>query len=158
MSDSLTIFQRATVAGCAAAFAISSSGCLVYTVVSTPVQVAATTVAVAGETAGAAVKATGKLAVSAFDAAGNVGSGGIDAASRLATTGMVTFVDVSDGTITRVPWRQGATLASAGADARLNLAMRAIDVVRAGAVVYSASKVSGPGATLASGDVVRIRK
>ena len=133
------------------------SGCLAYEVVKVPVKVAATTVEVTGETAGAAVKATGKIAVSAFDAAGRVGSGGIDSASRLAQTGMVTFVDVGTGTIVRVPWRQGFTVASAGAEARMELAHRAIDVVRAGSVVYSAPKLSGDGLTVASGDVIRVR-
>jgi hypothetical protein len=133
------------------------TGCLAYKVVSTPVKVAATTVVVTGEAAGAAVTATGKIAISAIDAAGRVGSGGIDAASRLAETGMVTFVDVGQGTIVRVPWKQGFTVATAGAEARLELARRAIDVVRAGSVVYSASRLAGEGAQLASGDVVRVR-
>lgn len=134
-----------------------TGGCLAYKVVSVPVKVAATTVVVTGETAGAAVKATGKIAVSAFDAAGRVGSGGIDAASRLAETGMVTFVDVGQGTVVRVPWRQGFTLASASAEARLQLARRAIDVVRSGSVVYSAAHLADEATELASGDVVRVR-
>lgn len=141
-----------------AADAAATSGCLVYTVVSTPVKLAADAVVVTGETAGAAVKMTGKVAKSAINAAGNVGSGGIDSASRLTQAGMVTFVDASTGTIVRVPWREGATLATAGADARLALASRAVDVIRAGAVVYSAKRASAVRAELAPGDVVRIRE
>jgi len=132
------------------------SGCLAYKVVSTPVKLAATTVVVAGETACAVVTTTGKLAVSGANAIGNVGSGGIDAAARLAQTGMVTFVDVSTGAVVRVPWREGMTLAGAGTAARLDLARRAVDVVRAGKVIYAASRPSGEGAALASGDVVRM--
>lgn len=128
-----------------------------YRVVAAPVKVAATTVVVTGEAAGAAVKATGKVAVSAINAAGRVGSTGIDAASQLTQTGMVTFVDVATGTVVRVPWREGITLAGAGADARLELARRGFDIVRRGAVVYSAKKLAGEGAELASGDVVRLR-
>ncbi|HVU32237.1 MAG TPA: hypothetical protein VHE61_02300 [Opitutaceae bacterium] len=133
------------------------SGCLAYRVVSAPVKVAATAVIVTGEAATAAVKATGKVAVSAFDAAGNVGGGGIDSAARLTQAGMVTFVDSADGTVVRVPWRQGFTLASAGDQARLALARRALDVVRGGAIVYSASHLEGKGADLLGGDVVRLR-
>lgn len=132
-------------------------GCLAYKVVTVPVKLAATTVMVAGEAAGAVVSSTGKLAVSAANAAGNIGSGGIDAASRLAQVGMVTFVDASTGTVVRVPWQQGLTLAAgAGQAAQVDFARRAIDVLRAGKVVYSASQLSGDGAPLASGDVVRL--
>jgi hypothetical protein len=139
-----------------AADAASTGGCLAYQVVAAPVKVAAGAVVVTGETAGAAVKATGKVAVSAINAAGRVGSGSIDAAAKLSTAGMVTFVDVGTGTITRVPWRYGATLVSAGADARIQLARRAFQVIRAGTVVYATSHLSGEGTAIASGDVVRI--
>jgi hypothetical protein len=132
-------------------------GCLAYKVVTTPVKLAATTVVVTGETAGAAVAATGKVAVSAFDAAGRMGSGGIDSASRLATSGMVTFMDVGTGTVVRVPWREGFTVASAGAEARVQLLSRAVDVVRSGAVIFSAKRLADGGAALAAGDVVRVR-
>lgn len=134
----------------------TQGGCLVYKAVTVPVKLAATTVIVAGETAGAVVSSTGKLAVSAVNATGNLGSGGIDAAARLAQAGMVTFVDASTGTIVRVPWQEGLTLASAGNAAKVELAKRAINVLRAGKVIYSASKLSGEGAPLASGDVVRL--
>lgn len=133
-------------------------GCLAYKAVTAPVKLAATTVIVAGETAGAVVTSTGKLAISAVNATGNVGSTGIDAAAKLAQAGMVTFVDASTGTIVRVPWQQGMTLAAAGNTAKVDIARRAIDVLRAGKVIYSASKLSGEGAALASGDVVRIAK
>lgn len=137
--------------------AMPLSGCLAYHVVATPVKLVGTTAVVAGETAGAVVKTTGKLTVSAVNAVGRVGSSGIEATSRLAEAGMITFVDVGTGTVVRVPWRQGMTLAEATANARLQLASKAVDVVRAGAVVYSASrnKAVQP-LPLSSGDVVRI--
>ncbi len=142
--------------GAAALFA--SSGCLAYQVVSAPVKVAGSAVVVAGETATAVVTTTGKIAVSAVRAAGRAGSAGIDAAGRLAQAGMVTFADTATGTIVRVPWSQGLTLASASHAANLSLASRAVDVVRAGKVVYAATQPSGDGALLASGDVVRLGK
>ncbi|HVS54194.1 MAG TPA: hypothetical protein VHD62_17695 [Opitutaceae bacterium] len=142
--------------GAAGAVALAG-GCLVYHAVAAPVKLAATGVTVAGETAGAVVTSTGKVAVSAVRAAGNVGSGGIDAASRLAQAGMVTFVDAASGTIVRVPWREGLTLAGAGAEARLAVAQRAVEIVRAGRVVYSAASATSGSAPVASGDVVRLR-
>ena len=150
--------KRAALAASAAAWLALHGGCLAYKAVTAPVKLAATTVIVAGETAGAVVTSTGKLAISAVNATGNVGSTGIDAAAKLAQAGMVTFVDVSTGTIVRVPWQQGMTLASAGDAAKVDIARRAIDVLRAGKIIYSASKLAGEGAALASGDVVRIAK
>ena len=139
------------------AFAVMmTGGCLAYEVVATPVELAADTVIVTGKAADAAVKATGHLAGSAFEGSGRVGSAGIDAASRLAATGMVTFVDVGTGTVTRVPWRAGVTLAGAGATARVELARKAVDLVRAGALVFSSTYPAAKATPLASGDVVRI--
>lgn len=150
--------------GCIARIALAAAvgaplgGCLVYDVVSVPVKLAATTAVVAGEAAGAVVSTTGKVAVSAVRATGSVASGGIESAGRLAVAGMVTFVDVASGSVVRVPWREGLTLAGAGDAAKLRVAQRAVDVVRAGMVVYSTPRASGVGATLASGDVVELGK
>lgn len=140
------------------ALLLATSGCLMYKAVTMPVKLAATTVVVAGETAGAVVSNTGKLVTSAANATGSVGSGGLDAAAKLAEVGMVTFVDASTGTVVRVPWQEGLTLAGASNAAKVDVARRAIDVLRAGKVIYSASRGSGEGAPLASGDVVRIGK
>ena len=141
------------VAGCA-----PWAGCLAYRVVSAPVKVAGATVVAVGETAGAVVATTGKVAVSAVRAAGAVGSGGLDAASRLAQTGMVTLADAATGTIVRVSWTEGLTLAGASHTAKVSLAQRTVDVVRAGRIVYAATRPTGAGAALASGDVVRLGK
>lgn len=131
-------------------------GCLVYRAVTAPVKLAATTVVVAGETAGAVVATTGRVAVSAVKAVGSAGEGGIEAAGKLAQAGMVTFVDAATGTVVRVPWQDGLTLARAGDTAQISLAQRAIDIVRAGRVIFSASRGSAGGAPLAAGDVVRL--
>lgn len=141
------------VAGCA-----PLAGCLAYRVVSAPVKVAGAAVIAVGETAGAVVTATGKVAVSAVRAAGAAGSGGLDAASRLAQTGMVTLVDAASGTMVRVPWTEGLTLAGASQTAKMSVAQRAVDVVRAGKIVYAATRPTGDGTALASGDVVRLGK
>lgn len=134
----------------------SLGGCLAVKTVTAPMKLAATTVIVAGEAAGAVVTTTGKLAVSAANATGTIGSTGIDSAAKLAQTGMVTFVDASNGTVSRVPWREGLTLVGAGEAAKVELARRAIDVIRASKVIYSASRLAGEGAALAAGDVVRV--
>ena len=153
----MTIAARVASAGGVVALALQGGGCVAYHVAAAPIKLAATTVVTTGEVAGAAVNATGKIAVSAFNAAGNVGGGSVDAASRLTQTGMVTFVDVAHGTIVRVPWQQGLTVASASAAAKVELARHAIDVVRAGAVVYTAARGASPRTELAAGDVVRLR-
>ena len=142
----------------AAVVCTALGGCLAYEVVSAPVKLAATTVVVAGETAGAVVSTTGKIATSAVRATGSVGSGGIDAAAKLAQAGMVTFVEVATGNVVRVPWQEGFTLARAGDAAKIRVVQRAVEVVRGGKLVYSATRAMGEGATLATGDVVRVGK
>lgn len=153
--------RSATLAVAAVAVAVGGttlSGCLAYQVVSAPVKVAGAAVVAVGETAGAVVTTTGKVAVSAVKAAGAIGSGGLDAAARLGQAGLVTFADTATGTVVRVPWAQGLTLASASQTARVSMAQRAVEVVRAGKIVYAATRPAGEGAVLASGDVVRLRK
>lgn len=140
----------------ATALAGATSGCLAYKVVSTPVKLAATTVVAAGEAATAVVSNTSKLAVSAANATGTVGSTSIDAAAKLAQSGMVTFVDGSNGSIVRIPWQEGLTLSGAGTAAQVEVARRAIDLLRGGKVIFSGSRGSGAGTPLASGDVVRL--
>lgn len=139
--------------GCA-----STSGCLAVKAVTAPVKLAATSVIVAGEAAGAVVTNTGKLAVSAANATGSIGSTSLDSAAQLAQSGMVTFVDAANGTIVRVPWQEGMTVAGAGHAARIELGRRAIDVIRASKVIYSASRIAGEGAPLSPGDVVRLSR
>lgn len=132
------------------------TGCLMTKVVTAPVKLAATTIVVVGETAGTVVKTTGKVAASAVRAAGAVTDGGISAAAKLARAGMVTFVDGATGAVVRVPWSQGLTLAGGAQAARVRVAARAIQVIRAGQLAYAArNAIAGP-VPLASGDVVRI--
>lgn len=125
-------------------------------VVTAPVTLAATTVVVVGETAGTVVKTTGKVAAGAVRATGSVADGGISAAAKLARAGMVTFVDVAAGSVVRVPWRQGLTLTGGAQVAKVLVAARTIQVIRAGQLAYAAKNVSAGPLPLAAGDVVRI--
>lgn len=140
-----------------AALSLPPAGCLAYKVVSAPVKVAATTVVVAGEAATAAVTATGKIAVSAVHATGSITSSGIDAAASLARAGMVTFADTASGTVVRIPWTQGLTLAGASTAAKIRLAQRAVRIVRDGRQVLAATRAPATNLALHSGDVVELR-
>lgn len=152
----LSSFGGAIMLMCGAGFG-AGTGCLAYKAVTAPVKLAATAVVVAGETAGAVVTTTRKVTVSAINAVGSVGSSGLDSAAKLTEAGMVTFVDAASGTIVRVPWQEGLTLAGAGESAKVSLARRAIDVVRAGRLIFSASQgAKAGGAELSPGDVVRL--
>ena len=131
------------------------SGCLATKVVTAPVKLAATTVAVAGETAGAVVKTTGKVVVGAVRATGTVADGGIAAAAKLARAGMVTFVDGATGTVVRVPWTQGLTLAGGAETAKVRMAAQAVQVIRAGRLAHQLSQPKGA-LPLVEGDVVRL--
>ncbi len=125
-------------------------GCLVYDVASAPVKVAVGTAEVAGS-----------VAVGTAKVAGSVTAGAIKLAAGLARSGAVTFVDVANSNqVSRVPWRQGMTLAAASDAARVPLASRAVAVVREGKVVYTSANVAGSGANapIAAGDVVELGK
>ncbi len=125
-------------------------------VVTVPVKLATTTVVVVGETAGTVVKTTGKVAASAVRATGAVADGGVSAAAKLARAGMVTFADVATGSVVRVPWREGLTLAGGAQAARVQVAARAVQVIRAGQLAYAARNAGTGPLPLAAGDVVRI--
>ena len=139
-----------TRAWCAFVFAVACGplgGCFVYHVAKVPVDVAVGTV----EVAGGVVLGTAKVV-------GAVAGGTLSLAASLAQTGAVTFFDVASGTVTRVPWREGLTLAGASDAAKLKLASHAVDVVRAGKVVYSAANAAPAAVPIASGDVVQVVK
>jgi len=122
-------------------------GCLVYDVASAPVKVAVGTAEVAGS-----------VAVGTVKVAGAVAGGAIKLAAGLAQAGAVTFVDVASNNVTRVPWREGLTLAGASEAAKLKVAQRPVDVVRDGKVVYSGAGGAEKNAPLAAGDVVQVGK
>jgi hypothetical protein len=147
--------------GAGVALPLLCSGCLLVHAVTTPVDLAATTVVAAGRTAGAVVSTTGKVAAATVNAGGSVltaAADGVDSAARLARAGTVTFVDAASGTVTRVPWQPGLTLAGAGEQAKIRAYEHAIAIVRAGRLVYSVSQKPDTSVALADGDVVRVER
>jgi hypothetical protein len=128
-----------------------SGGCTVFKVAAAPVKVAASTIVVAGETAGTVVTTTGRVTVAAVRTTGTLAGAGLEAVARLGQSGTVTFVDAASGALVRVPWKEGLTLARGGEAAKMRLAGRVVQVVRAGQVVAPEAA-----ATLRSGDVVRV--
>lgn len=135
-----------------------AGGCLAYKVVSVPVKLAATTAVVAGETAGSVVTTTGKLAASAAKTAGSVGSSGLEAAAKLAQSGMVTIVDSKSGGVVRVPSSEAMNLGGAGVAARIDTVQLAVEIIRAGRVVYRALQKADPATPVVAGDVVVVGK
>ena len=103
----------------------------------------------------AVVKTSGKVILGAVRATGSIADGGIAAAAKLARAGMVTFVDAANGTLVRVAWAQGMDLLGGAQVAKVQVAARAIQVIRAGKLVQHGAqpKVSLP---LEAGDVVRL--
>ncbi|HWA10780.1 MAG TPA: hypothetical protein VG838_15165 [Opitutaceae bacterium] len=135
-----------------------SAGCLVYQAVTTPVNLAATTVVAAGRTAGAVVSTTGKVASAAVSSSGSVAADTLEGAAKLAHAGMVTFVDASTGTVVRVPWQEGMTLAGAADAAKVRTAQQSLAILRSGLVVYAATKNPDVTVPVSAGDVVRLTK
>jgi hypothetical protein len=149
---------RAGALACLVLLPLALSGCLLARTVYAPVKLAGQTVIVATETAGSAVVATGRVAGAALGATSAVTSGGLDALAALSTAGMVTFVDAATEAIVRVPWQEGMTLYAGAEAAQIRTARRAIDLVRAGRLLYSKIEYSDDTARLPvqAGDVVRL--
>ena len=133
-----------------------SAGCIAFKAVGTTGMLAATTVIVAGKTAAKAVSTTGRVASAAIGASGSVAVVGIEGLAALARVGMVTFVDVKTGALVRVLWREGMTLLQAGDLALLQVAKRAVALVRGGRLAYSASRRARGSLKVLSGDVIRL--
>ena len=77
---------------------------------------------------------------------------------QMSAAGMVTFVDVSTGTVTRVPWRSGLNVYGSGVLAKVNVAERALALVRDGQLVYQTAKAQAAARALQvqAGDVIRL--
>ncbi len=133
----------------AAAVALSAllGGCLVYDVASVPVKVAV-----------GAAEVAGSVAIGTAKMAGSLAGGTLKLVASLARAGAVTFVDVTSDRVTRVPWREGLTLAGASDAAKVRVAQHAVDIVRDGQVVYSAPNGADGATPVAPGDVVRVGK
>jgi hypothetical protein len=127
------------------------------------------TITATGNLAGSSVQGTTRVAVSGIDAGTVVTSAGVRAAgdmtaqtirnlSRLSRAGMVTFVDYSNGSVVRVPWRAGLNVYGGGALAQIETAERALAVVRKGHLVLNTLKALSKdrGFPLKPGDVLRL--
>lgn len=137
---------------------VPQSGCLATKVVTMPVKLAATTVLVVGETAETIVKTTGRVTRAAVGTGGGLTADGIESAGKLARSGMVTFVDAADGSVVRVPWQHGLTLAGASDVAKVRALQRAVQLVRAGRLIKRATDAPASSLLLEGGDVVRLLK
>lgn len=141
----LLIAMGGGLTGCVAVKAVGEAGKLV-----------GTTVIVATKTATTAVKTSGKVASSAIKGSGAVTTTSIESLAALAQVGMVTFVDVATGTIVRVPWQEGMTIYGGGAAAKVQVAQRAVSLVRGGRLAYASARLSSGNLRLNSGDVVQL--
>jgi hypothetical protein len=133
-------------------------GCLSVKTVTAPVKLAAVTVITVSETTGAAVVGTGRVAQAALTTSSQLTAGGIEALGQLSVAGMVTLLDADTGTLLRLPWQEGLTVALAGELARVEYARRALAVVRGGRLVHEVKRVRGATTRfpLRPGDVVRL--
>ena len=106
----------------------------------------------------ATLQSSGRVAASGVRATGAVASSSIDALARLAREGMITFVDGQTGSILRIPWRAGLNLYGGTAIAHLPLASRAIQIVRAGRLIYRVAQATSATGVfqLNPGDVVQL--
>lgn len=136
------------------AAAIAAGGCALGRAVAAPVKLTARTVVVAGETTGAVVSSGGRIVGGGARALGAAGGAGLDAAARLAREDMVTFVNASEGRVSRVAWSEGLRLGAAAAAGRVELAGRGLELIRDGRVVLAAGHAAD--AVVAAGDVVRL--
>ena len=132
-------------------------------------KVATKSVAVGGKVAGSAVMGAGRVVVSgtgagskvtaaSVETAGTLSAASIRALGQMSAAGMVTLVDVSTGTVTRVPWRSGLNVYGSGALAKMNVAERALAVIRGGQLVYKTAKALATARALQvqAGDVIRL--
>lgn len=134
------------------------SGCLAVKAVTAPVKLAAVTVITVSETTGAAVVGSGRVAQAALTTSSKLTAEGIEALGQLSVAGMVTLLDADNGTLFRVPWREGLSVALASELAQVDYARRALAVVRAGRLVHEATRARAGTARfpLHPGDVVRL--
>lgn len=156
MSDAARPLPRLAAWILATAAVALHGGCLVYQAVTAPIKLAGTAVVVTAETAGTVITTSGKVIRTVVSSGGSVATQSVESSAQLARRGMVTFADNADGSIVRVPWAQGLTLAGAGEAAQVKVGGRALEIIRNGKLAYEASRAPGEKITLRSGDVVRM--
>lgn len=115
------------------------------------------------------VRGSGRVVVSGSDAASRVTSASVRATgelsaqtienlSRMSRAGMITFVDFSNGSVVRVPWRAGLNVYGGGALAQVQTAERALAIVRDGRLFYNTLRALADvrSLPLKPGDVLRL--
>jgi hypothetical protein len=176
---------RVAISGAGVATNISAAGASVGgSVAGTTVRgagsVAGGTVRATTSLGSAAVNTTGRVSISGVRGAGRVVISGVDSSTRVATSGvratgelsaqviqnlsrlsqagMVTFVDFSDGSVIRVPWRAGLNVYGGSALAQVQTAERALALVRNGRVVFNTLRALAEirSIPLQPGDVLRL--
>ncbi len=121
-------------------------------------RVSAASVDGAGRVSAAGVSSTTKVAAATVDAAGTLSAASIRSLSRLSAAGMVTVVDISTGTVVRVPWRPGLSIYGTSVMGKVAVAERALAIVRGGRLVYQTAKALAAARSLPvqPGDVLRL--
>ncbi len=112
----------------------------------------------AGRVSAAGVSAGTKATAAGVEAAGTLSAASIRSLSKLSVAGMVTFVDISTGTIVRVPWRPGLNVYASSVLAKVAVAQRALAVIRGGRLIYQTVKALSATRVMAvqPGDVLRL--
>jgi hypothetical protein len=134
------------------ALAFLSTGCIAVVVAGKAVT---TTVGVAADVTAATVRGTGKVAAAAVGASGDVADESVHVAAKLSKTGMVVFFDPKSGAVWEAPWRDGLKLFAAAEAAKIDVALTAVRVIRAGKAFSAASNAS---VAVKSGDVVELAR
>lgn len=118
---------------------------------------ATTSIGIAADVTAATVRGTGKVAAAAVGAGGDVADESIKVAAKLSKTGMVVFFDPKTGLTWEAPWKEGLKLLAASEMAKVDMAMTAVRIIRAGKAINAKA---GEAAKLAvkSGDVIEFSK
>ncbi|WP_221031940.1 hypothetical protein [Actomonas aquatica] len=144
--------------GKVAGSAVSGAGRVAVSGVRSSSRVSAASVEGSGRVSAASVNAGTRVAAASVEAAGTLSAASIRSLSKLSAAGMVTFVDISTGTVVRVPWRTGLNVYGSSAMAKVGVAQRALAVIRGGRLVYQTAKALAAARALPvqPGDVIRL--
>ena len=133
------------------AYVVSSAGDTAAGAVKGAGRTAASATRAAGKTAASAVGTAGKVVHSSVNAAGHVAKAAVEAGADIATAPCVIFKDIKTGKASRVPWREGMTLASAIGEAGISADLDAVSVLRKGRKVRPETSF-----VLKPGDVIEL--
>ncbi len=122
----------------------------IYTTGSVLTKTVTTTGSVAGKTAFVAGKVATTTATTAVKT-------GVNAAAGIAKSAVVTFIDSSTGVAKQLPYAEGMKLYAASEMAKVNLALKSIQILRGSQVFTASSRDRKPGTDipLQPGDVIK---